>query len=447
MHPGELSARITKPVPASTGWAHTLGSVALSLLALQAVSGILLAMHYVPSPDHAASSLEYLGEEILGGRLLRSLHSWGAHLAIVAIGLHMVRVFLWAAYKRPRELLWVTGAIILLLLLALGFTGYLLPWDRKAYFATVVGTNIASKMPLLGEAVASILLGGDEVGAPTLTRFYGLHVIALPLALLLVAAFHLWLLQVHNVAPSPGSPTQVATKPFFPDHAVKDAVAVASAFALVLILALLFPAASEGAPETAPPDYEPRPDWYFLWLFELLKIFRGRLELLGTVFVPGLLVLALFLLPFLDRGPERAPRRRIGVLALGGLVFASVAGLTLASVMEDRASRKRRETATAQAAADVVFVYPGMTIDQRQGLALFRREGCYECHRVKGLGGPLAKDPTPDLAGVGGRRSRSEILCKILEPTLEKPTSYMPPHPHLSGEELDRILDYLLGVP
>ncbi|MBI2340808.1 MAG: cytochrome b N-terminal domain-containing protein [Deltaproteobacteria bacterium] len=180
-------------IPKGVGWPYVLGSVSLFLFTLQVVTGILLAMNYSPSPEHAHASVAYIMQKIPMGKVVRGLHHWGASFMVVAVTLHLLRTFFYGAYKYPRELTWITGLFIWLLVLGFGFTGYLLPWDQKAYWATMVGTNIASQAPLLGPAIAKVLRGGEALGAVTLTRFYAFHVLLLPALIVLLLAVHLCL--------------------------------------------------------------------------------------------------------------------------------------------------------------------------------------------------------------------------------------------------------------
>src|SRR5438067_6139957 len=209
LHSG-LRSFLYEDIPASSGWHQVFGSVALFLILIQFFTGILLAFNYAPTPGDAYSSLRYILTEVTAGRIMRGLHHWGASMTVVVVVLHMVQVFLWGAYKKPREGTWIVGVILLLLTLAYGLTGYLLPWDNRAYWGTVVTTQIAAMAPGLGQ-YATRLLGGDgSVGVVTFARFYSLHVLLLPPATMLLIAFHVYLVRRHGVAPVPsdeGMPT------------------------------------------------------------------------------------------------------------------------------------------------------------------------------------------------------------------------------------------------
>jgi quinol-cytochrome oxidoreductase complex cytochrome b subunit len=174
-------------------WLYTLGSATLFVAVNQIVTGILLTIYYVPTPDHAYNSVQFITTQVPGGWLIRGLHHWGASAMVVLTVLHMVRVILLGAYKFPREITWLTGVLLLLVVLALGFTGYLLPWDQKAYWGTTVGTRIAAVTPVVGEWILRIMRGGDELSAVTLARFFGSHVWVLPAALILLITVHMYL--------------------------------------------------------------------------------------------------------------------------------------------------------------------------------------------------------------------------------------------------------------
>lgn len=174
-------------------WLFTLGSATLFMVVMQGVTGILLTIYYVPTPNFAYDSVVYISTQVPAGWLIRGLHHWGASAMVILVGLHMLRVILYGAYKFPREVTWFTGVILLLIVIAFGFTGYLLPWDQKAYWATVVGTLIAGTPPGIGEWILRIVRGGDDLSAVTLARFFGVHVWVLPALLILVTSVHMYL--------------------------------------------------------------------------------------------------------------------------------------------------------------------------------------------------------------------------------------------------------------
>ncbi len=196
-------ALFDRHLPKGVGWLYVLGSLSFFCFLLQVVTGILLAMNYAPTPDHAYASVQFITTEVDMGRLIRGLHKWGASGMVVVVTLHMVRVFFMGAYKYPREFTWIIGVVIWLLVLGFGFTGYLLPWDQKAYWATVVGTNMAEQAPVLGPAMAQVLRGGTTLGAVTLTRFYAFHILVLPALTALLIGVHLFLVVRQGISEPP----------------------------------------------------------------------------------------------------------------------------------------------------------------------------------------------------------------------------------------------------
>jgi ubiquinol-cytochrome c reductase cytochrome b subunit len=317
---------LDEPLPAGTGWAFTTGSMLLLLLGVQFVTGVALAMYYVPTPLLAYDSVRFITDTLTLGWLVRGLHFWGASFIVVAAGVHLLRVFFYASYKAPREVTWLSGVVMLLMILALALSGYLLPWDQKAYWATTVTINIAAGTPVVGEQVANVLRGGTHLGALTLGRWYAAHVFLLPAALIVFVIAHIALMRRHGIS-GPMRPTEGPTVPFYPWHVIKDTLMMAAIFALLITFAVKFPAHLDEIANPADASYIPRPDWYFLSLFELLKYFPGPFEPVATMVIPGLVIAFLVALPFLDRGSDRRPfsrGRRVFTAAMIGLVAAVV---------------------------------------------------------------------------------------------------------------------------
>lgn len=199
---GVWTAIFRRKIP-KVNWLYTLGSATLFVAINQVVTGILLTIYYVPTPDHAYDSVQYITTQVPAGWLIRGLHHWGASAMVVLVGLHMLRVIFHAAYKYPREMTWLTGVLLLLITIGFGFTGYLLPWDQKAYWATTVGTRIAGAAPVVGDAILRIMRGGPELSAVTLARFFGVHVWVLPAILLSFIGIHLYLVIRNGISAVP----------------------------------------------------------------------------------------------------------------------------------------------------------------------------------------------------------------------------------------------------
>ncbi len=200
MHPYIKREILDKPVPKGLNLSFCFGGITFFLFLMLAASGYFMTIYYVPSPDQAYQTVDYITHEVSLGYVVRGVHYWAANLMIVTVLLHMIRVFIYGAYKKPRELNWITGVLLLLLVLAFGFTGYLLPWDQRAFWATNVGTSIVGTVPFVGEYVMKIVRGGTDLGALTLLRFYSLHVIFLPLAAVILLLGHFFMIRKHGVS-------------------------------------------------------------------------------------------------------------------------------------------------------------------------------------------------------------------------------------------------------
>ena len=294
-----LAAKKTVPIHRHS-WTYLLGGAALLLAGLQVVTGGLLMLYYQPSEASAHQSVERIMTEVPFGWLVRSMHAWGAHLFIAAVVLHLLTTMFARAYRRPRELTWMAGVAALLLALGFGFTGYLLPWNELSYFATRVGTDIPGTVPGLGGAIVHFLRGGEQMTGDTITRFFAAHVMFIPLAFGLVLLVHLALVQAQGMSLPVGMKRSEVRdhQPFFTEFVLLDAVVWLVLFGLVVTLAVLLPAAvgTQANPlQSAPAGI--KPEWYFLFMFQLLKLVPKA----WGVGLLGLGLLALLLLPLLDR--------------------------------------------------------------------------------------------------------------------------------------------------
>ena len=327
-----VMAHLRKPLPKHINLLFSLGSLAMFLLLLQAATGAFLALSYSPSPDHAHNAVNYISnEEVPFGNFVRGLHHWGASAMVIIVFLHILRVVLYGSYKAPRELTWVVGVLLLLVTLGFGFTGYLLPWDEKAYWATVVGIEIASTAPVLGDVVAKVMRGGAEVGAVTLSRFYALHTIWLPWLAFGLVGVHLFLVRFYGSSGLPkNTPEEMKTgKPFYPDQVFEDVVGMLILFVILACAALFAPVPLEDVADPTNADYDPRPEWYFLFLFQLLKYFQGPFEILGTFVIPTVGMLLLLFLPFLDRSERKVLWKRPIALTVTSVCVVAIVGLTI----------------------------------------------------------------------------------------------------------------------
>ncbi len=360
-------------IPESSGWHQVFGSIALFSFMVQAFTGILLAFNYAPTPGDAYNSVRYITLDLTGGALVRGLHHWGASLMIIVVVIHMTQVFISGGYKKPREATWLAGCVLLLTTFAFGLTGYLLPWDNRAYWGTVVTTQIAASAPVLGQYMQRLMGGSDGVGVVTFTRFYAMHVMILPLSMIALIGIHVYLVRKHGVAPVAGDVGP--KKRFFPEQVFKDTLAIFAVFTVLFVLALVARAPLGRLADPTDTSYIPRPEWYFLFLFQTLKLFEGPLEVVGAVILPNLAILALFLVPFIDRGRAIKTAQRtvaIGVVVLAGLAWA---GLTAAAIRSTPAAME--DTAGLEPDAEPwQLVAPS----ELAAVGYFRMQNCGKCH-------------------------------------------------------------------
>ncbi len=443
---------LDREVPDRLTWWHTLGSATLTVFLVQLITGVTLATYYSASPDHAYDSIQFINAQVASGTLLRGIHHWGASAMVVLIVAHMIRVFAVGAYKYPREINWLVGVGLFLIVMAFSFTGYLLPWDQKAYWATAVGTNIAGTTPLLGAALVALLRGGAELGAATLARFYAFHALWLPLVLTFLVALHLVVVVRQGIAARPkdlevGAPSTTkdpgypayyreayaATKlggvRFWPDILGKDAIVSAGVVLLIVLLAFTFGAPLEAPADPTDTSYVPRPEWYFLPIYQLLKLVPGSLESLIAVGVPTVLVLVLLGLPFFDRGSRRnLLHRPLALVCLAGVLGGS--GLLIGAA--GRGPRGAPETGRP------------LSSMERAGRALYQSQQCGGCHRIAGQGG----EEGPDLTTVGLRHSGGWLHSFLEAPSRFHAESRMPAFgpPALSHQEIEELAQYLSAL-
>ena len=328
----KLAKKKEVPVHRHSLW-YYLGGMTLFLFAVQVTTGILLLLYYRPSAEEAFESVQFLMTEVQFGWLVRSIHAWAANLMIFMLFAHLFSVLLLKAYAPPREMTWLSGIALLALALGFGFTGYLLPWNELAYFATKVGTEITGAVPLAGGFLRRLLRGGTEVTGATLTRFYGIHVAILPAIAGGLLGLHLFLVQRHGMSVPPdvarrGGPTRMM--PFVPNFLLRDLVGWLTALAALAVLAAYLPAElGRKADPFLPAPAGIRPEWYFMFMFQTLKYLPAYVlgiegEIVGIVGF-GLGGLFLALVPFLDRRTARGePSRLFTVIGLAIILYMIV---------------------------------------------------------------------------------------------------------------------------
>lgn len=408
--------------PGGARWAYAWGTALLLTLCVQALTGVLLASHYAPSTSTAWASVAYIEDQMSFGWFVRGMHSAGADALIVLQLLHLLQTTFFGAYKRPREVTWITGLLLLGLTLAFAHTGYQLPWDQKAYAATQVMTSLIGATPLVGPTLQRLLQGGDSFGNLTLTHLFAIHVLLLPALVALFVVAHLRLFRRHG--PTPLEAKAKSTRPstaWFPEQALRDL----TLFALVLGAMAWRTVSLHGAPLSAPADptapFEARPEWYFLPLFQFLKLFPGSLEAAAALGAPAVVFGMLAALPFVDRDVVRSPRRRVRYLgAVVGLLGAAGA-FGVAAVRSDvrsenvRKQRVRAEKESTRARKLALLGVPpagGVAVYDNDPLMHARKlyaDRCAGCHLLEGAG--ENKAPTLD-----GWSSRAWIASVLREP-------------------------------
>ena len=438
-----LRLSLEEEMVGGTRFSYVFGSSVLTMFLLQVVTGIWQLFYFVPTADHGYISLSYFRTQVPFGWLIHGLHYWGASAMIVLVGLHMSRVFLWGAYKHPRQLTWLIGVLLLIFTLSLGFTGPVLPWDERGYWEAEVGTSMAGTVPYVGTAVTQLLRGGPDLGQKTLSRFFVLHVAILPAILLILIGLHLVAFRKFGIS-GPWDPVKRARRgAFWPDQVFKDAVIITSIFIILVGLSAYLPPLFTGLKDVKITSYIPKPEWYFLFLYQSLKAFHGPLEPVGTIGIPSFVILLLVLLPFLDRNPERNPKNR-PVALVGYLIFITwVLTMAFAGYYSTPGAGSPGGKSASQSAM-VPADPPGkMSESAGKGQQLFRSLGCIGCHKIHGQGGSVG----PDLSsGVLKGRSRQWIAVQVQDPKKHFPNSIMPAFSYLGETQLNDLLDFLVTL-
>ena len=431
-------------VPGGARWRYVWGSTLVVAFLTQLVTGVFLWMAYSPSTQTAWESVFYIQFEMTGGWLLRGIHHFMAQAMVVLLALHLVQVVWDGAYRAPRELNFVLGMVLMLIVMGLSLTGYLLPWDQKGYWATNVSTELASQAPLAGAAIKKLAVGGSHYGHQTLTRFFALHAGVLPGLLILVLTLHVALFRRHGLHAK--DPARAPDAMFWPDQLLKDTVASLGVLLAVIVLTLQFGGADLAAPaDPANPYNAARPEWYFLFLFQFLKWFPGEAEVWGAFIIPGLVVTVMFLMPWIGRTRGgHLLNVAFLLLLMGGAVL-----LTLGAVRDDNYARWYEKTDATQSKYEASQAYlrakreahreaervialakspskipptGALTLvyddPYLQGPKLFRRH-CAGCHNYLDPSQPEAEtnlvNPSPTASNLFGVGSRAWV-AGILDP-------------------------------
>ncbi len=412
------------PVPTrSASWWYVFGSAATVLIGLQVVTGILLALVYVPSAGEAWNSLQFLNHNVTLGWFLRAVHGWGSNFMIAIVMIHMTQVFLFGAYKFPRELTWIMGVLLLLLTLGMAFTGQVLRFDQDAYWGLGIGASISSRVPGIGGLIVHVLLGGPIIGGATLSRFFALHVFVIPGILLLSAGVHVWMVLRLGINdwPMPGRLVRKSTyereyhelvhkdgMPFVPDAIWKDAVFAAAVMLAVMACAFFFgPFGPTGQPDPTIIQTAPKPDFAFLFIYAILAFLPPSLETPFLLIVPVIAIVGLLLLPLVaGEGEKHWSRRPIAVLMVALIavtlgVFTRLGTYTPWSPIMDAWTSDPAPTQYLR----------GRTPLERQGALVLQDKQCRNCHSLGGLGGLRG----PALDAVAAHMTEDQITRQVLQ--------------------------------
>ena len=409
-------------------------------------------MFYVPSSTEAYNSITHLTNDVFLGEFVRGMHKWGATVMVILIFLHMGRVFFFGAYKYPRELNWVIGVVLIILTLVMGLTGYLLPFDQRSYWATIVAMNITGSGPIVGPYLADFLRAGAEFEATTLPRFYAIHMLLVPGAIIALIGAHLYLVVKLGTTAPPwirgereaegaalgGSGMNVAEKeaylreyellkkkgkPFFPYAIFKDSAMMFIVAIVIVAMSLILGAEQGPKADPTTTTYVPRPEWYFFFLFELLRVIKpNELVPVATIGIPTLCMVLLLLLPFYDRNAERLPWRRpvattAGIMTIIAMAFLTFLGASAGSPTEIDLQVAPQFEAGKQVAA---------------------QSGCLACHKFGDNGND---GPGPELTEIG-----SKLPAEAIKRTLINPSGIMPQYGDLPPEKFDSLVKFLASL-
>ncbi len=452
---------LDEPIPGGARWAYIFGSGLLYILLSQIATGVFLAMYYVASADHAHTTVEYITKQVTGGSFVRSLHMYGSSAMIVTLVLHMAQTYFFGSYKGRREILWLSGLMLFALVVGMAFTGYLLPWDQKAYFATAVGTNIAGEVPLIGNWLKSLMRGGSEMGTLTLSRFFVAHVFLIPGTIFAFVAAHIFLFRkAGSAGPIKEDPFEpkLAAEQFYPKQVIMDIVFATILVGTLGLLSYLVPV--ELGPKANPADtsFLPRPEWYYLPIFQWLKYWNGASAIIGIVIIPGIVAALLVALPFLDRTRERRPWKRPVASFSFAIILCGLVFLGWQSGHEDQADpavakqlAKQTEETEAFMKAPFVPELSGGTlaavnaalVDPKAmlGKKIYLANSCDGCHGEVGGG----TDAAPKLIGVSTKFDAAKLIAVLKTPTKKMLDGNMDPV-ELPDPEMDQLVAYLMSL-
>jgi ubiquinol-cytochrome c reductase cytochrome b subunit len=419
-----FAATALHTVPRTSGsWFYVFGSGTLVCFMIQIVTGICLALVYVPSSGQAYSSLEYLNYQQQLGWVLRAMHNWGSNFMVAIMIAHMVQVFLFGAFKYPREMTWISGVVLLLCTLGMAFTGQVLRFDQDAYWGLGIGAAMAGRVPLLGPAIVHMMLGGPIIAGETLSRFFTLHVFVIPGSILAIVSLHLRLVLTKgiNEYPVPGKPVKKETYaeeyeaelkksgvPFFPKAISKDLI-----FSGLVLLGIVFcaayfgPEGPHGVPDPTQINTAPKPDFFFLWLYGVLSLMPDYLETVLMLTIPFIIIGILFAVPFISNIGEKSPRRRpVAVLSVL-FIFVILGAFNYLGTYAPWSPKMDAWTGTSIP----VNYLEGRGPLERQGALVFHNKQCINCHSIGGAGGLRG----PALDSVATRLTADQLVRQVIQ--------------------------------
>ena len=437
---------IKHPVPPRAKWSYVFGSATLFCFVLQIITGIALSLLYQPSSSEAYESLEFITYQAKFGNMLRGIHYFGASGMIIFVGLHMMRTYITASYKYPREMNWITGVVLLICTLFMGFTGQLLRWDSNGVWSSVVAAQQLGRVPLIGKQLARFLIGGDTLGGQSLSRFYSYHVFIVPAIIFSFVGLHLYLVIRNGISEPPKAGRLIDPKtyrtwykkllkdkgvPFWPNAAWRDIMVSALIIICIVILAVFI-----GAPElTSKPDpsmvqTSPNPDWYMIPFFALFALMPHKIESIAMLLGPLITIFLLFSIPFIANKGERSPLKRPWAMFGVICVFVFVISLLVVGLKAPWSPDFNTEPLPMSA-----IKRPNGDSSTIQGAHLFYAKGCQYCHTINKYGGKAG----PELTTIGNRLTDRELTIRIVNGG-----GNMPAYGGLlKNDELNNIVSFL----
>jgi ubiquinol-cytochrome c reductase cytochrome b subunit len=439
------------PIPkSSASWFYTFGSMTLLCFVIQIVTGIALALFYIPSAADAYRSLEFLNYEQPLGWFLRALHYWGSNCMVIIMALHMTQVFLWGAFKYPRELTWISGVVLLFLTLGMSFSGQVLRFDADSYWGIGIGAAILGRVPFIGAQLVDLLLGGPFIGSDALARFFALHVFVLPGGILALLAMHLRLVLGKGINEYPKPGVQVHPKtydaayqeiirkegiPFVPNGISKDVVANGLLLVLMVLLAVFLGPKGPGIPgDPTQVISEAKPDYPFLWLLSAAALLPNGSEVMLFMVFPLIATIILLALPFFAGAGEKSWQRRpLAVIAVA-VIYLTIGMLTYAGITGPWSPHMEAWTSVHSRPEFI----KGRTPLELQGALVLQNKQCRNCHAIGGEGGHRG----PDLSTVGTRMTAPQLVRQVMQGGGNMPAYGK----NLSPEETRAVVAYLVSL-